>query len=208
MKKGFKFRHVNELTGLFVLLVVALAIAGVVFSGHSQRLFARKYAFNVRLPEAGAFGLRPGGEVFIAGVSVGWVDDITPMDDQRMKARITIRRDFERFVRVDSTAVIKKVFGVAGDSFLEVARGAGPPLSAPNAIIECLSTEELPVKLEKMLVELRAELMPVVKQAGVTLDVWTKVGANLQQTGEQLRQFVGRLDNLAAGLEHVIAALP
>ncbi|MHB8522048.1 MAG: MlaD family protein [Limisphaerales bacterium] len=201
MKKGFKFRHVNELTGLFVLIVVVLAVAAVIFSGHSQRLFARKYTFHVRLPEAGAFGLRRGDEVFLLGVAVGWVDDILPVNDGRMKARIKIRRDFEQFVRVDSTAAIKKVFGVAGDSFMEITRGTGAPLPSLDNAIECLSTEELPVKLEKMLVDLRAELMPVVKQAGTTLDVWTRVATNLQPAGEQLRQLVGRLDGLAAGME-------
>lgn len=104
MEKRFKFRHVNQVTGLFVLAVVALVVATVVFSGHSQRWFAHKYAFDVLLPEAGAFGLRRGDEVFISGVSVGWVDDVLPIDDGRMKARLKVRGDFGRFVRVDSTA--------------------------------------------------------------------------------------------------------
>ena len=58
MQERFRFRHVNELTGLFVLAVLALVVAGVIFSGHSQRWFARKFAFDVLLPESGAFGLR------------------------------------------------------------------------------------------------------------------------------------------------------
>ena len=57
MEKRYTFRHVNELTGLLVLGVVALVLAGLIFSGHSQRWFARKYAFDVLLPEEGALGL-------------------------------------------------------------------------------------------------------------------------------------------------------
>ena len=45
-----------------------------------------------------------------------------------MTAEASIRRDFFRFVRVDSSAVIKKKFGVAGDSFFEITRGEGRPL--------------------------------------------------------------------------------
>src|SRR3954467_2926617 len=123
MRTRFKFRHVNELVGVFVLGVVTLIIVGVVFSSHSQRWFARKYAFDVLLPESGTSGLRRGDEVFILGVSAGLGEDIIVGEDGRMKAHVIIRHDFERFVRTDSTASIKKAFAVAGDSFMEIARG-------------------------------------------------------------------------------------
>ena len=109
MEKRFQFRHVNELTGLFVIAVLALVVAGIVFSGHSQRWFERKFAFNVRLPEEGASGLRRGDAVFVRGVSAGLVDDLRVGDDGRMTARVKIRSDFARFVRGDSTASIKKI---------------------------------------------------------------------------------------------------
>lgn len=201
MEKRFKFRHVNELTGLFVIAVVALVVMGVLFSGHSQRWFARKYAFDVLLPESGTSGLRRGDEVFILGVSSGLVDDIIVGDDGRMKARVTIRRDFERFVRVDSTASIKKAFAVAGDSFMEISRGAGASLPERSPTITCLPSEDSVGRMEKMLASLSAEVIPVVKKAGVGLDEWTKLGADLEKNSERLNGLLARLDNLALGLE-------
>lgn len=201
METRFKFRQVNELTGLFVLGVLALVLAGVVFSGHSQRWFARKYTFDVLLPEEGALGLRRGDEVFILGVSAGLVDDISVGNDGRMTARAKIRRDFERFVRADSTASIKKVFGVAGDSFMEITRGTGAALPGHKPAIACLVSEDSLGRMEKMLADLRSELMPVVKKAGAAFDEWTKLGGDLQKNGEQLQQFVARLDHLATGVE-------
>jgi phospholipid/cholesterol/gamma-HCH transport system substrate-binding protein len=201
-EERFKFRRVNELTGLFVLAVLALVVAGAVFSAHSQRWFARKYAFDVLLPEAGAFGLRRGGEVFISGVSVGWVDDVVPVNEGRLKARVKVRADFERFVRVDSTASIKKVFGVAGDSFIEITPGTNAPLPSRDGHIVCLSAEELPARMERILEEVRAGLLPVVSKAGTTLEAWGKLGSDLQQTQQHLEQLVTRLDGLAGRVEH------
>lgn len=201
MEKRFKFRHVNELTGLFVLSVLTLVIIGVIFSGHSQRWFARKYAFDVHLPEQGTSGLRRGDEVFILGVSVGLVDDIRVGENGRMNARVKIRRDFERFVRTDSTASIKKVFGVAGDSFMEITRGTNAPLSERDPAIACLASEDSLGRIEKMITGLHEELLPVIRKAGLTLDAWAKLGTDLQTTQEELNQLVVRLDNLATGIE-------
>jgi len=201
MEKRFKFRHVNELTGAFVLAVLVLVIAGVLFSGRSQRWFSRKFAFDVLLPEKGAFGLSRGNEVFILGVSAGSVYDVHVMENGRIKAHVKIRGDFEPFVRVDSQATIKKVFGVAGDSFMEIARGVGEPLPSRGGTIVCLSSEELPGMMEKMLADLRAELMPVVKKTGAALDEWTTLAADLKKTQEDLHQLVERLDQLAAGVQ-------
>jgi phospholipid/cholesterol/gamma-HCH transport system substrate-binding protein len=55
--------------------------------------------------------------------------------------------------------------------------------------------------MEKMLAELSAELIPVVKKAGNGVNEWTRLGADLQKTREQLAGLFTRLDGLALGLE-------
>jgi phospholipid/cholesterol/gamma-HCH transport system substrate-binding protein len=201
MEKRFKFRNVNELNGLLVLSVLALVLAGVIFSGHSQRWFSPKYTFDVLLPEEGASGLRTGADVFILGVSVGVVNDIIVSDDGRMRARVKIRRDFARFVRTDSTASIKKVFDVAGDSYLEITRGAGAALPARNPEVACLALEDSFGRMEHMLADLHSALMPVVKKAGVGLDEWTQLGGDLRKNGEQLHELIAQLHGLATEVE-------
>jgi phospholipid/cholesterol/gamma-HCH transport system substrate-binding protein len=202
MRTPFKFRHVNELVGVFVLGVVAMIIIGVVFSSHSQRWFARKFAFDVLLPQAGTSGLRRGDEVFILGVSAGLVDDVIVKEDGRVKAHVKIRRDFERFVRVDSTAAIKKAFAVAGDSFMEISAGSGQPLPQGNPTIICIPSEDSLGRIEKIVSDLHAELIPVVKKAGVGLEQWTTLGGDLQRTTKELSGLMARWDRLSEGLEH------
>lgn len=201
MRKAFKYRHVNEITGAFVIIVVVLLLGGVFLGERSQHWLARKYTFDLRLPEKGTSGLARGNSVFILGIDVGSVDDISVAEDGRMKARVRIRSDFRRFVRADSLASIRKTFGVAGDSFVEISKGVGPPLPEKEPAIACLSSDELPGMMEKLLDELRQETVPLLRKGSEALDAWTMLATNLNQTQAELGQVVARLDQVAAGLE-------
>lgn len=195
----FKFRRVNEITGTFVLIVVAALIAAVVWTGHNQRWFKSRVTLRIVLPEAGAAGIRQGSEVYFLGTLVGSVSDVIVDPAGRMEAATGIRRDFFRFVRADSSAVVKRKFGVAGDSFFEITRGQGEPLPEKNAVIVC--KEQFQSPLEAAVEEIRGQAMAVLTKASNGLDTWTKLGAGLGETRQHLDQLVVRLDNLAAGIE-------
>jgi len=51
MAEHFKFRRVNEITGVFVLVIVAVLIAAVLWTGHSQRWFRSRVTLRITLPE-------------------------------------------------------------------------------------------------------------------------------------------------------------
>ena len=192
LEQRFKFRRVNEITGTFVLVVVALLVATVVWTGHSQRWFKSRVTLRIVLPEAGAAGIRQGSEVYFLGTLVGSVSDVVVDETGRMEAQANIRRDFFRFVRVDSSAVIKKKFGVAGDSFFEISRGNGRPLAEKNASIVC--NEQYQSALEAAVEDIRSQAMAVLKKTSAGLDTWTVLGTNLNNTQE-------RLDQLVAGVQ-------
>ena len=200
MADHFKFKRVNEITGVFVLVVVAALIAAVVWMGHSQRWFRSNVALRIALPEAGAAGIRQGSEVYFLGTLVGSVSDVIVVDAQgRMEARAKIRHDFFRFVRADSAAVIKRKFGVAGDSFFEITRGEGQPLPENDASIVC--KEQFQSALEAAVEQVRGEAMLVLKKVNGGLDTWTTLGTNLIATRARLDQLVGRVDELVTDVQ-------
>src|SRR5882672_3234243 len=86
----FKFRRVNEITGTFVLIIVAVLIATVVWMGRSQRWFRSNVTLRIALPEAGAAGIRQGSEVYFLGTLVGSVHDVIVDATGRMEARASI----------------------------------------------------------------------------------------------------------------------
>jgi phospholipid/cholesterol/gamma-HCH transport system substrate-binding protein len=199
MADRFKFRRVNEITGTFVLIVVAALIAVVVWTGHSQRWFKSRVTLRIILPEAGAAGIRQGSEVYFLGTLVGTVSDVVVDEKGRMEAESNIRRDFFRFVRADSSALVKRKFGVAGDSFFEITRGKGDPLPEKNASIVC--NEQFQSALEAAVEEVRSEAMLVLKKVKGGLDTWTTLGTNLISTRERLDQLVGRMDDITADVQ-------
>jgi phospholipid/cholesterol/gamma-HCH transport system substrate-binding protein len=197
MTERFKFRHVNAIAGTFVLVVIAVLVVTVVWTGRSQRWFTSNVALRIALPEAGAAGIRPGSEVYFLGTLVGSVSDVTVDVNGRMAARTSIRRDFFRFLRADSTAAIKKSFGLAGDAYFEITRGQGPPLPEPDASIVC---GELPGTVETAIEEVRQATLPVLQKLSVGLDSWSTLGANLATTQAHLDELLGRLNDLVAGV--------
>jgi len=212
MKQRFKFRHVNEITGVFVILVGVVLIAATVWTARSQGWFRGTVALRIVLPEAGAAGIRQGSEVYFLGTLVGTVFDVIVDADGRMEARTSIRSDFFRFVRVDSSAVVKKKFGVAGDAYFEITRGMGQPLPKKDASIVC---RELPGTMETAIEEVRSAVLPVVEKLSVGLgtwttlgeklsagaDAWTRLGTNLGESRQHLDQLIGRLDRIVASVE-------
>jgi phospholipid/cholesterol/gamma-HCH transport system substrate-binding protein len=105
-----------------------------------------------------------------------------------MEAEVKIRRDFFRFVRADSSAVVKMKFGVAGDSYFEITRGEGQPLPEKNASIVC--KEQYQSALEAAVEEIRDQTLAVLKKTSTGLDAWTMLGTNLNNTQERLDQLV------------------
>jgi phospholipid/cholesterol/gamma-HCH transport system substrate-binding protein len=212
MRQRFKFRHVNEITGIFVILVVMALIAAIVWMAYNQRWFRSTVPLRIVLPEAGAAGIRQGSEVYFLGTLVGTVSDVVVDTGGRMEAETSIRSDFFRFVRDDSSAVVKKKFGVAGDAYFDITRGQGQPLPKKDASIVC---KELPGSMETAIEEVRSAVLPVLRKLSVGVDTWTtlgeklsagadawtRLGTDLGESRQHLDQLIARVDGLVAGVE-------
>ena len=199
MEERFKFRHVHAITGTFVLAIVVVLIAAIVWTSHSQRWFRSNVTLRIVLPATGAAGIRQGSEVYFLGTLVGTVSDVSVDPTGRMEARVNIRRDFFLFVRADSSAVVKRKFGVMGDAYFEITRGHGRPLPEKNASIIC--NELQPSALEVALEEVRREVVPTLKKLSAGLETWTALGTNLVAATERLDKLIVRVDDIATDLQ-------
>lgn len=199
MQDRFQFRHVHTFTGTFVLIAFAVVVTALIFTGRSQRWFIGNESLGVVLPETGASGIRPGSEVYFLGTLMGTVSDVRVDPNGRMEAQVSIRKDFYMFVRADSFAVVKRKFGLVGDSYFEITRGEGLPLPKKNAYIKC--REELSSGLESAVQEVRNAAVPALQKLSAGLETWTVLGSNMITTRERLDQLITRADGVMGDLQ-------
>ncbi|HOO77345.1 MAG TPA: MlaD family protein [bacterium] len=199
MAQKFKFRYVNEIVGVFVILVLALLAAGIYFAANAQKWFEPVTKYRVTFPESGSYGLVPGARVEILGTTVGTVPDISVAEDGSMEGKIEIRGDFVRFIRKDSQAVIRKAFVVAGDAYIEITRGKGERL-APDSFIPCRRDKEITETLQSTLEEIQLQARDVMEQARITLKVYAELGEEAGRPDGDIMQLIANLRRISASL--------
>jgi len=192
MTKPFKFRYVNEITGTFVLLVAGLSIVGFILAGRAHGWFDQKYPVTLLLPEAGTFGVEEGTRITILQTTVGSVDKLVVQPNGRIYAQGHVKGDFYRwFVRSDSHAIVKKTFGIAGETFVEITRGVGKPMPKEGAIMGCAQDVELLALAEEILTQIRG-----------AVDQYTKLAGDLRDPNGVLLQLLGHLNQIATTLDN------
>lgn len=216
----FKFRYVNQIVGTFVILIVAALLVGVFLAGRAQEWFVTVHRYNLVFPPEGSLGLQENSQVVILGTVVGSVEKIFIDPEGGITGRIAVRGDFYRFIRDDSKATVKKKFVVAGDPFIEITRGQGSLLE-PESSLVCEKDTEITEYLEIALENFQEALLPVVEKAELLLSNLNvvigglavgegAVGAVLRdpELAEQLRQIVGRLEEMSADAARTVATFP
>lgn len=192
-----KFRYTNETVGLFVLITLLIFVAGLIYSGQVRKWFNPGETLKVVLPDEGLFGLTEGSTVEILGTRAGEVRDIVINPDQKIHANLRIDSDMAVFVRSDSKATIRKTFGIAGDSYLEITRGTGAPLDWEYAVLTVESDRKTSDTLAELIEEVRAKVLPVVDDAHKAIIMLTAVAKDLQDPEKGVQQLLVNLNSIA-----------
>ncbi len=110
--------------GLFMAGLIVLLAAAILLLGKKQRLFVSQVRYQTRFEHVG--GLVSGAPVWLNGVVVGSVDEVTlPPDPTQREILVTFLVDasMARRMRTDSRVRIRTL-GLLGDRYLEVSSGS------------------------------------------------------------------------------------
>jgi phospholipid/cholesterol/gamma-HCH transport system substrate-binding protein len=124
-----KHSNIELSVGAFVLLGIA-AIAWFAIQAGAGVAIGGSYEVSARFTNVG--GLRPGNQVFIAGVPVGRVEKIVLNSQYAAIVHMNVRED----VRLPSDTIASvKTSGLIGDKFIALAPGADSRNLAPGGMI-------------------------------------------------------------------------
>ena len=197
MSQQNRFRYANQFVGVLVLLTALIFGMAFVFSGQVREWLDPGGRLKVILPSDGLFGLSEGDAVEVLGTKAGKVIRITISPDEQMYAEVQIQSDMKAFVRRDSTAVIRKQYGVAGDSFLYISRGFGEPLDWKYAVITAVAERAPTESIGKILDEVRAKVFPILDDTQQAIRLFLAVVRELQDPEGNMQQLFANLNAIS-----------
>lgn len=158
----FRSSFMDEWVGLLVLLSFVILTAALIEAGFLKQWLTPAGRLHFVLPESGVAGLAVNNDIEVMGVRVGEIRKLDLNESGRMYAEGTIEPHFERYIRSDSVATIKRRLVVTGAGYIEISRGQGAPLNWDYAVLNT-SVEPNPADMiVQTLVDLRARLLPAM----------------------------------------------
>ena len=191
------FRYANQLVGGFVLLTVLIFAVAFMFSGRVRQWLDPGARLKVILPSDGLFGLAEGAEVEILGTKAGQVRRIVIDPQQQMYADVQIQSNMKGFVRADSSAVIRKRFGVAGDSFLSISRGFNEPLDWEFAVITATADRAPTESVGEILDEVRSKVFPMIDETQAAIHALLAIVKQMQDPQGNLQKLLADMHTIS-----------
>ncbi len=208
MEKPFRFRHVNEIAGAFVIVAAVLLALGIILSGQVQGWFQATRIYRVVLPDAGTMGIKPGSEVKILGSRAGSVErielrhketeerlyDVSSIDPERVDlvAVMRVRSDRVVFVGLDSQAILRYDLGGFGAPFFEISRGVIPRKKS-DELLELKLEKDVKDGLTLQVENIGQALIPAIRQ--------------IEQTSEKIGGLADNLSNPEGDFQQALSAI-
>jgi len=118
-------RSRNLRIGLVVTSALTLLMVFIFFIGSEQKLFAKKYKYDVLFETA--TGLAEGNPLLMSGVTIGVVQEIIlprSSENRMVEIKVSVDRKYADRIREDSRAKLRKLGLIAADSYVDISPGS------------------------------------------------------------------------------------
>ncbi|EXI81923.1 MAG: virulence factor Mce family protein [Candidatus Accumulibacter appositus] len=201
MNQAKENRRYRSLLGATVLAVLVLFLLTLIKAEALRELFDPGKTLRLVLPDEGLFGLAEGAKIEVLGTPAGKVLKIVIDPDQKIHALARLNGSMAPFVRRDSQAVIRKTFGVAGESYVEITRGRGEAMDWDYAVLQAAPDRAQTESIGEILADVRSRVIPILEQTERTMTALGEITAgfanpegDLQKTLADVRTMTGRIE--------------
>ena len=216
-------RHTDEWVGALVLLAAALFFGAVFEAGILKKWLRPDSTLRIVLPQGGVAGLVVGDDVDVLGTHAGTIRRLVlnPDGQGEMYAIAAINYDADPYIRRDSKAVIKRQYGVAGASFVDISRGTGTRLDWDFAVIDATAEPNPVDTLIATLAQVRASLLPTLANANAAMATLNTIIVGIHEGKgsagrlladdtliRQAEATVGNLKEVVAKLDPIVGRVP
>lgn len=189
--------------GVFIFFVFLLAVVVVFTIGDQKNIFSPQFSIYCYFEEIS--GLRIGAPVYLAGVSVGQVDNIRFSEDpkdKKVEVRLSINRSHQDRIRGDSKASIQSQ-GILGDKLIFMSVGSvNKPIIQDGGMIQAETLPSFDDFIDK-----GSELLDNLNLASRKIndilgtDTGDKTVKDLSSITQSLRNILNQIEN-GQGLAH------
>jgi len=160
-----RLRYADEWVGLLVISCVVLFVAAIAEAGILRSWLSPPGRLHLELPANDLAGITVGDDVQIMGIHAGTIRKVQFVGTKHMYAVAEIERQMEPLIRQDSHAVIRRQFVVAGATYIDLSRGAGPELDWQFAELPATVEPNPADQITATISDVRRELIPTMRNA-------------------------------------------
>jgi len=135
--------------GLFVIIGIVIFALAIFIIGKQKNLFDPVFSLTTRFNNVS--GLQVGNTVRFSGINVGTVDKIRIINDTTVQVNMMIKRDVQKFIKIDSEAGIGSE-GIIGDRLVILTNGGANSKTVKDgqvlASFEPVETDEIMQSLQ------------------------------------------------------------
>lgn len=146
----------SVIVGIFVLIGIAILVAGIMTMGGQQKKFVRSISLNAVFDDVA--GLQVGNNVWFSGVKIGTVRRINFYGDSQVEIVMNVEEKVREYIRKDSKATIGSD-GLIGNKIIVIYGGT---TQAPSVESGDRLQAEMPLDTDRMMETLQENNLNLV----------------------------------------------
>lgn len=169
----------------------------IYFAAKVQGWFVPKVSYRTEFStKEGTYGLQKGGEIRILNILAGSVKTIRPQLSGNLEAIFEVKQDFQKYIRKDSFALVKKKFGLAGDTYVEIIPGDPKELILnEGAYLKSKKDTEIMETVKTVIEDLRTAFVPALEQMSEVLEKLPSLTTQVKSTFIEAEDVLKELKN-------------